>query len=80
MQLQSMHHLEGIEVPNNDVSLETHMSLLTRCNILSSLCNFYDGDIVVVASQKLLCSRDNMSNYQSSTERIDNVFVVWVEN
>jgi hypothetical protein len=29
--------------------LETHMSLLTRCNILSSLCNFYDGDIVVVA-------------------------------
>ena len=34
--------------------LETHMSLLTRCNILSSLCNFYDGDIVVVALYKMM--------------------------
>lgn len=29
--------------------LETHMSLLTRCNVLSTLRNFNDGDIVVMA-------------------------------
>lgn len=59
---ESMHHLEGIEVPNNDVSLETHMSLLTRCNVFSTLGDFNDGDIVVMASEELLCSRDNMSD------------------
>jgi hypothetical protein len=29
MQLKSMHHLKGIEVPNNDVRLEAHVSLLS---------------------------------------------------
>lgn len=34
--------------------LETHMSLLTRCNVLSSLCDFNDGDIVVVALYEMI--------------------------
>jgi len=29
VQFQSVHHLQGVEVPNNDISLETHMSLLS---------------------------------------------------
>ena len=29
--------------------LETHMSLLTRCDVLSTLWDFNDGDIVVMA-------------------------------
>jgi len=29
VQFKSMHHLEGIEIPDNDVSLETHVSLLS---------------------------------------------------
>jgi len=29
VQLESMHHLEGIKIPDNDVSLEAHMSLLS---------------------------------------------------
>jgi hypothetical protein len=49
MQLESMHHLESIKVPDNDVSLETHMSLLSRGDVLSRLCDFNDRDIVVVA-------------------------------
>jgi len=32
--------------------LETHMSLLTRCNVLSTLWDFNDGDIVVMALHK----------------------------
>jgi hypothetical protein len=34
--------------------LETHMSLLTRCNVFSSLCDFNDGDIVVVALYEMI--------------------------
>ena len=37
--------------------LETHMSLLTRCNVLSSLCDFNDGDIVVVALYEMVTVR-----------------------
>ena len=39
--------------------LETHMSLLTRCNVFSTLGDFNDGDIVVMAlhkNDKTLCN------------------------
>lgn len=76
VQLKSMHHLKSVEIPNNDVSLEAHVSLLTRCNVLSSLSNFNNRDIVVVASEELLGPRNNVSNHQSCSKGIDNVLVV----
>jgi hypothetical protein len=33
-----------------------------------------------MASQELLGSGDNMSNDEGGSERIDDMFVVWVEN
>jgi hypothetical protein len=36
--------------------LESHVGFLSGCNIFSSLGNFNDRDIVIVASEELLCS------------------------
>ena len=35
VQLESLHQLQGIKVPDNDISLEAHVSLLARSNVLS---------------------------------------------
>jgi len=51
-----MFHLKGVEVPDYDVSLETHMSLLTRGDIFSSFTNFYHRNVVIVTPEKLLGS------------------------
>jgi len=51
-----MHHLEGVEIPDYDVRLETHMSPLTGCNVLACLCDFNHRDVIVMTSEELLCS------------------------
>jgi len=40
VKLKSMHHLESVEVPNDNVSLEAHVSLLTSGNVFTSRGNF----------------------------------------
>lgn len=60
--LKSVHHLEAVEVPNNNVSLEAHVGLLTGGDVFSGWGDLDDGNVIVVASQELLGTRDDVSN------------------
>lgn len=42
VELESVHHLECIKVPNDNISLEAHMGLLTRGDILASVADLDD--------------------------------------
>ena len=60
--------------------LETHVGLLATGNELSSVWNRNDWDIVVVASQEVLLSWNNVSNDDGGSKREDDVLVVRVQD
>jgi hypothetical protein len=62
VELKSVHHLEAIEVPNNNVSLEAHVGLLTGGDVFSSWGDLNNRNVIVVASKELLGTRDDVSN------------------
>jgi hypothetical protein len=35
VQLKAVQHRHGVEVPNDDISLESHVGLLARCDVLA---------------------------------------------
>jgi len=98
MHLQTVLHLQGIEVPDYYVSLnnivhrrlrkaaspsvETYLKalvgFLTRSNVLACVGDDDNGDLVVVTSEELLCSANNVSDHDSGTKREDDVLIVWV--
>jgi hypothetical protein len=57
-----VHHLEAVEVPNDNISLEAHVGLLTGGDILSGFGDLDNGNVVIVAPEELLGTGDNVSN------------------
>jgi len=78
--LEPVHHLQSVEVPNDDVGLEALVGLLAASNVLASVRDNYDGDLIVVAAEELLCSANNVSNNDGGAQREDEVLVVRVED
>ena len=68
-----------IKVPDNDLRLEPSVSL-ARSHVLAWIRNSEHGDIVVMASQELLGSSNDVSNDDGRAEREQDVLVVWVQN
>ena len=60
--------------------LETHVGLLATGNELSSVWNRNDRDVVVVPSQEVLLSWNNVSNDDGGSKREDDVLVVRVQD
>jgi len=80
VELKALNNLKGIKVPNNDVSLEAHVCLLTTGNVFPCAGNSDHRDVVIVTSEELLSSGDNVSNDDGCTEGIDDVLVVGVKS
>jgi hypothetical protein len=77
---QPVHHLESIEVPDDDVRLEALPGLLSTCNVLSGVGSNDNGDLVVVATEELLCSADDVSDNNRGAQREDQVLIIRVQN
>ena len=60
--------------------LESLVCLLARSDIFSSVGDDNHGDVVIVTSEELLSSCNDMSNNDSGSQREENVLVVWVKN
>jgi len=80
MHLQTVFHLQGIEVPDYYVSLKALVGFLTRSNVLACVGNDDDGDLVVVTSEELLCSANNVSDHDRGAQREDDMLVVRMQN
>lgn len=80
MQLESVEHGHGVEVPDDDVGLESHVRLLSRSDVLAGGRNGDHGDVIIVSSEELLGSCEGVSNHKGGTEGEDNVLVIGVEN
>lgn len=78
--LQTVLQFQGIEVPDDDISLETLVGLLATSNEFARAGANNDGDLVVVASEELLCSANNVSDDDCSAQREDDVLVIRVQN
>ena len=60
--------------------LETHMCLLTTSEVFSRVWNRNDRDVVVVASEEVLLSGNDVSNDDGGAQWEDDVLVVWVKD
>ena len=98
MQFEALQRLKSVEVPNDDVSLNsqgkiqitrfdsTTAAILGVDNLLRNLGGFsgqmrcYYRNVVVVTAQEVLSSCDDVAQHDGRTQRVENVFVVWVQN
>lgn len=80
MHLQTVLHLQGIEVPDYYISLKALVGFLTRSNVLACVGDDDNGDLVVVTSEELLCSANNVSDHDRGAEREDDMLVVRMQN
>lgn len=55
------------------------MGLLTTCDVLSRVGYSYYRNVVVVPTKEVLSSRDDVAQYDSSAQRVEDVFVVRVQ-
>jgi hypothetical protein len=78
VEFQSVFDFHGVEVPDDDVGLETLVGLLTRSNVLATAGDHYARDVVVVSSEKLLSSCNNVSDHNGGAQWEEQVLVVWV--
>jgi hypothetical protein len=60
--------------------LETLVGFLARCDVFSRVGNGYYRNVVVVTAQEVLSSCDDVAQHDGRTQRVENVFVVWVQN
>lgn len=60
--------------------LETLVSFLTTSNILAWLGNSDDWDVVIVTAKEVLSASDDVTHNDSSTEWIENVLVVRMQD
>ena len=56
--------------------LEALVGLLAASNVLASVGDHHDGDLIVVAAEELLCSANNVSDYDRGAQRENDVLVV----
>ena len=55
------------------------MGFLTTRDVFSRVRYSYYRNVVVVATQEMLCPGDDVTQHNSSAERVEDVFVVGVE-
>lgn len=79
MHLQTVFHLQGVKVPNDDISLKALVGSLATSNVFTRVGDDNDGDLVVVTSEELLCSANNVSHNDRGSQREDDVLVVWMQ-
>jgi hypothetical protein len=79
MQFQPIEKRSGLEVPNYDISLETHIGLLSTGDILARRGNFDDCDLVVMSSEETLRTGQNVPHHDCRSQRENQVFVVRVQ-
>ena len=60
--------------------LEALVGLLAASNVLASVRDNHDGDLIVVAAKELLCSANNVSDHDGGAQREDEVLIVRVED
>ena len=60
--------------------LEALVGLLATGDVFSSAGDDDDGDFVVVAPEELLCSANNVSDYDRGAQRENDVLVVRMQN
>ena len=56
------------------------MGLLSGGDVLSTLGDGDDGDVVIVSSEEVLLPGDDVTDDDGGSEWEDDVFVVWVED
>jgi len=80
VQLESVEHGHGVEVPDDNVGLESHVGLLSRSDVLARRRNGDHGDVIIVSSEELLGSSEGVSNNEGGSEREDDMLVIGVKN
>ena len=60
--------------------LEALVGLLAASNVLASVRDNHDGDLIVVAAKELLCSANNVSDNDGGAQREDKVLVIGVQD
>jgi len=60
--------------------LETLEGALAGCDVLARVGHSDNRDVIVVTSQELLSTRDDVSNHDGGAQGRDHVFVVGVQN
>ena len=60
--------------------LEALVGLLTASNVLASVGDDHDRDLIVVTAEELLCSANNVSDNDGGAQRENEVLVVRVED
>jgi len=80
VQFESVEHRHSVEIPDDNVGLETHMGLLSRGDVLAGGGNSDDRDVVIVTSEELLSSSKCVSDDEGSSEREDNVLIIGMED
>ena len=60
--------------------LETHMGLLTTGDVLARVWDRDNRNVVVMTSQEVLLSWDNVSNDNSGTKWEDDVLIIWMQS
>ena len=53
---------------------------MAASNVLASVRDNHDGDLIVVAAKELLCSANNVSDNDGGAQREDEVLIVRVED
>ena len=60
--------------------LEALEGFLSTCNVLSSVRDNDNWDFVVMATEELLCSANNVSDHDGGAQREDKVLVIGVQD
>ena len=64
----------------SETYFETLVGFLATRDVLSCVGDDDDGDLVVVPAEELLCSANNVSDYDRGAQREDDVLVVRMQN
>jgi len=80
VQLESVEHGHRVEIPDDDIRLESHVGLLSRGDVLAGGGDGDHGNVIIVASEELLSSSEGVSDDEGGAEGEDNVLVIGVED
>lgn len=80
VQFESVEHGHGIEIPDNDIGLESHVGLLSRGDVLAGSRDSDHGNVIIVSSEELLGSSEGVSDYEGGAQREDNVLIIGVKD
>lgn len=75
-----MEHRHGVEIPDDDISLESHVGLLSRGNVLAGSRDGDHTNVIIVSSEELLSSSEGVSDDKGGTEGEDDMLIIRVED